>query len=145
MLQACDEARLAAYIAETFAMQLFHLRQMGQADSLANELAQDLDYFLRDGVLVSGYNDSLHANFAKNFGNKYAGCNLNDFKRTLLEPRSLGNQYYYALDYADTMMKFDPGWAGIRNNGFKSEMEKANANLSLVDAQIVRSLIDFAH
>ncbi|KAK6086386.1 hypothetical protein SCUP234_02599 [Seiridium cupressi] len=136
MLRACDEARVAAYIAETFAMQLFHLRQMGQADTLAKELAQDLDYFLRDGVLVSGYNDSLHANFARNFGNKYLSCNLDDFKRTLLEPRSLGNQYYYALNFADTMLSFDPGWSGIRGNGFKSEMEKANANLSLVDAQI---------
>lgn len=136
MLQACDEARLAAYIAETFAMQLFHLRQMGQADGLARELAQDLDYFLREGVLVSGYNDSLHANFARNFDNKYTGCSLSDFKRTLLGPRSLGNEYYYALNYADTMLRFDNGWSGIRGNGFKSEMEKANANLSLVDAQI---------
>lgn len=137
MLQACDEARLAAYIAETFAMQLFHLRQMGQADSLARDLAQDLDYFLREGVLVSGYNDSLHANFARNFDNKYTGCSLSEFKRTLLEPRSLGNEYYYALNYADTMLRFDNGWSGVRGNGFKSEMEKANANLSLVDAQIV--------
>ncbi|KAH8195181.1 hypothetical protein TruAng_010647 [Truncatella angustata] len=136
MLQACDEARLAAYIAETFAMQLFHLRQMGQADNLANELAGDLDYFLRDGVLVSGYNNSLHANFARNFANKYPSCKLDDFKRTLLEPRALGNGYYYALNFADTMLQFDPGWVGIRGNGFKSEMEKANANLSLVDAQI---------
>jgi nuclear pore complex protein Nup188 len=136
-IQACDEARLAAYIAETFAMQLFHLRQLGQADSLAKELAQDLDYFLRDGVLVSGYNNSLHANFAKNFGKQYPNCKLDNFKRTLLGPRSLGNDYYYARNYADRMLQFDPGWQGIRNNGFKSEMEKANANLSLVDAQIV--------
>lgn len=136
-LRACDEARLAGYIAETFAMQLFHLRQMGQADSMAKDLAQDLDYFLRDGVLVSGFNDSLHENFAKNFGNKYPSCNLNDFKRTLLEPRSLGNEYYYSLDFANTMLQSDPGWTGVRGAGFKSEMEKANANLSLVDAQIV--------
>ncbi|KAH8668373.1 nucleoporin subcomplex protein binding to Pom34-domain-containing protein [Xylariales sp. PMI_506] len=136
VVQACDEARLSAYIAETFAMQLFHLRQMGQAGSLAKDLAQDLDYFLRDGILVSGYNGSLHTNFARNFNNQYPGCTLDNFKRTLLEPRTLGNEYYYALSFADKTLRFDPGWIGPRNNGFKSEMEKANANLSLVDAQI---------
>ncbi|KAI0123885.1 nucleoporin subcomplex protein binding to Pom34-domain-containing protein [Xylariales sp. AK1849] len=135
-VQACDEARIAAYIAETFAMQLFHLRQMGQADSLAKDLAQDLDYFLRDGVLVSGYNSSLHTIFSRNFGKQYPGCSLESFKRTLLEARSLGNEYYYALNLADKLLQFDSGWVGPRNNGFKSEMEKANVNLSLVDSQI---------
>lgn len=136
-MQACEEARLAAYIAETFAMQLFHLRQMGQVNSLAKELAADLDYFLREGVLVSGYNGALHANFSRNFSRQYPVCILDNFKRTLLEPRSLGTEYYYALSYADKMLKFDAGWIGPRNNGFKSEMERANINLSLVDAQIV--------
>ncbi|KAK7996129.1 Nucleoporin [Apiospora marii] len=135
-MQACEEARLAAYIAETFAMQLFHLRQMGQVNSLAKELAADLDYFLREGVLVSGYNGALHANFSRNFSKQYPVCILDNFKRTLLEPRSLGTEYYYALSYADKMLQFDAGWIGPRNNGFKSEMERANINLSLVDAQI---------
>ncbi|KAI1133827.1 nucleoporin subcomplex protein binding to Pom34-domain-containing protein [Hypoxylon sp. FL0543] len=135
-LQACNEARIAAYIAEIFAMQLFHLRQIGKADTFANELTRDLDYYLRDGVAVSGYNRGLHVNFARNFSNQYTGWTLDNFKRTLLEPRSLGFDFYYALSFADKMLGFDPGWVGPRNNGFRSEMEKANANLSLVDAQI---------
>ncbi|KAK8058547.1 hypothetical protein PG994_008995 [Apiospora phragmitis] len=122
-MQACEEARLAAYIAETFAMQLFHLRQMGQVNSLAKELAADLDYFLREGVLVSGYNGALHANFSRNFSKQYPVCILDNLKRTLLEPRSLGT---------NSML----GGLGPRNNGYKSEMERANINLSLVDAQI---------
>ncbi|KAI1406973.1 nucleoporin subcomplex protein binding to Pom34-domain-containing protein [Hypoxylon sp. FL1857] len=136
VLQACNEARIAAYIAEIFAMQLFHLRQIGKADTFANELTLDLDYYLRDGVAVSGYNRGLHVNFARNFSNQYPGWTLDNFKRTLLEPRSLGVDFYYALSFADKMLGFDPGWIGPRNNGFRSEMEKANANLSLVDAQI---------
>ncbi|KAI0382623.1 nucleoporin subcomplex protein binding to Pom34-domain-containing protein [Hypomontagnella monticulosa] len=135
-LQACNEARIAAYIAEIFAMQLFHLRQIGQAGTFANELTRDLDYYLRDGVAVSGYNRGLHGNFARNFSNQYPGCTLDNFKRTLFEPRSLGTSFYYALGFADKMLGFDSGWIGVRNNGFRSEMEKANANLSLVDAQI---------
>ncbi|KAI1451641.1 nucleoporin subcomplex protein binding to Pom34-domain-containing protein [Annulohypoxylon moriforme] len=135
-LQACNDARIAAYVAEIFAMQLFHLRQIGQASTFANELTRDLDYYLRDGVAVSGYNRGLHVNFARNFSNQYAGCTLDNFKRTLLEPRSLGVSFYYAISFADKMLGFDPGWIGPRNNGFRSEMEKANINLSLVDAQI---------
>ncbi|KAI1504222.1 nucleoporin subcomplex protein binding to Pom34-domain-containing protein [Biscogniauxia marginata] len=136
VLQACNEARIAAYIAEIFAMQLFHLRQIDKASSFAHELTQDLDYYLRDGVAVSGYNRGLHVNFARNFSNQYSGCSLENFKRTLLGPRSLGLDFYYALSFADKMLKFDPGWIGPRSNGFRSEMEKANANLSLVDAQV---------
>ncbi|KAL3953661.1 hypothetical protein ACCO45_011617 [Purpureocillium lilacinum] len=130
------DARIAAYVAETLAMQLYHSRHQGNADALAKALVTDLDYFLRDGVEVAGYNKSLHGNFAKNFANKYFGCAVENFKRTGLEPGELGNNYYYDLDRADDMLKFDPGWLGRRDNGFKNEMELANANLSLVDAQI---------
>jgi nuclear pore complex protein Nup188 len=135
-VRACQEARIAAYIAETFAMQLYHSRHLGSADTLAKTLINDLDYYLRDGVEVAGYNKSLHNNFAKNFSNKYYGCAVDNFKRTSLEPQELGTDYYYDLDRANTMLKFDPGWLGRRANGFKNEMELANANLSLVDAQI---------
>lgn len=136
--RACDEARIAAYIAEAFAMHLYHLRKTGREKEFAQELINDIDYYLRGGVLVDGYNSSLHANFAKNFAKQYPGFTLENFQRTLLVPRELGKDYYYALDLADRMMVFDPGWAGPREkNGFKSEMETANLNLSLVDAQIV--------
>ncbi|KAI1828404.1 nucleoporin subcomplex protein binding to Pom34-domain-containing protein [Xylaria intraflava] len=136
VLQACNEARIAAYIAEIFAMQLFHLRQLGQASNLAKELIQDVDYYLRDGVRVSGYNRGLHVNFSRNFNRQYPQCSLDNFKRTLLEPKPLGSEFYYAIGLADKMLKFDPSWIGPRNTGFRSEMEMANKNLSLVDAQL---------
>ncbi|KOS19677.1 Nucleoporin nup184 [Escovopsis weberi] len=135
-VRASKEARVAAYVAETFAMQLYHARHLGNAETLARSLVNDLDYYLRDGVEVSSYNKSLHNNFSKNFGGKYFGCSLDSFKRTLLEPRELGEKYYYDLDRADAMLNFDPGWLGKRENGFQYEMKLANANLSLVDAQI---------
>ncbi|KAB5557934.1 nucleoporin subcomplex protein binding to Pom34-domain-containing protein [Coniochaeta sp. 2T2.1] len=133
--EAGFQARIAAYIAETFAMQLYHLRQMGREEIFARDVVNDLDYFLRDGVQVSGYNKSLHVNFAKNFKSRYA-CSLDDFKTTSLVRRDLGPRYYYALDHADAMLSFDGGWIGPRQNGFRHEMETANLNLSLVDAQI---------
>lgn len=135
--EAALQARIAAYIAETFAMQLYHLRQMGREEIFARDVVNDLDYFLRDGVQISGYNKSLHVNFAKNFKARYSGCSLDDFKTTTLVRRDLGPCYYYALEYADAMLSFDGGWVGPRQNGFRHEMETANLNLSLVDAQIV--------
>lgn len=136
--RACDEARIAAYIAEAFAMHLYHLRKTGREKEFVQELANDIDYYLRDGVAISGYNNSLHANFAKNFSRQYPDFKLESFQRTLLLPRELGTGYYYALDLADKMLMFDPGWAGPRERkGFRNEMETANLNLSLVDAQVV--------
>ncbi|KAF4123159.1 nuclear pore complex protein Nup188 [Geosmithia morbida] len=134
--KAAVEARIAAYIGEIIAMQLYHSRHLGNADALAKKLMSDLDYYLRDGVEVAGYNKSLHNNFARNFANKYGGCSLDDFQRTMLEPRELGTEFYYDLGRATKMLIFDPGWLGRKQNGFRMEMELANANLSLVDAQI---------
>lgn len=141
--KAAVEARIAAYIGETFAMQLYHSRHLGNADALAKNLMTSLDYYLRDGVEVAGYNKSLHVNFAKNFANKYEGCSLDDFQRMLLQPRELGKTFYYDLERANAMLSFDPGWLGRKQNGFKTEMELANANLSLVDAQIVSLVYTF--
>ena len=135
-LTACLEAKVAAYIAETFAMHLYHLRQVGQEEAFATEVVNHLDYFLREGVLVGAYNLSLHTNFQRNFAKRYPGSSLDDFKRTLLAPEALGPRYYYALEAAGKMLAFDPAWTGPRDNGFKTEMEMANLNLSLVDAQI---------
>ncbi|KAK4193602.1 nucleoporin subcomplex protein binding to Pom34-domain-containing protein [Podospora australis] len=136
--EAGYQARIAAYIAETFAMQLYHLRQMRQEKEFASEVLHDLDYFLRNGVQVSGYNNSLHSNFARNFSKRYPGIEVDDFKRTGLVPRDLGTQYYYALDFAEDMLGYDSGWAGAgaKKNGFRKEMETANLNLSLVEAEV---------
>jgi len=35
------------------------------------------------------------------------------------------------------MLGYDSGWAGSRENGFRKEMETANLNLSLVEAEVV--------
>lgn len=118
-------------------MQLYHSRHLGNSGALAKNLVSDLDYYLRDGVEVGGYNKSLHNNFSRNFSNKYSDCPVDYFKRTALEPRELGKSYYYDLERADELLRFDPGWKGRKDDGFKTEMERANTNLSLVDAQLV--------
>lgn len=125
-------------------MHLYHLRKIGREKDFARELANDIDYYLRDGVAVSGYNTSLHRNFAKNFAGKFPGFKLESFQRTSLLPRELGTGYYYALDLADKMLMFHKSWTGPRDkpsSGFRLEMTTANLNLSLVDAQVVSHLV----
>lgn len=136
--EAAYQARIAAYIAETFAMQLYHLRQTGRHEKFANEVVNDVDYFLRNGVQVADYNASLHANFAKNFSNRYPGCSIDDFKRTTLVARDIGPQYFYDLETAEALLGYDSAWVPRRGaNGFKYEMQTANLNLSLVEAEVV--------
>ena len=134
-------AKIAAYIAEILAMQMYHSRHLGGAGNLAKDLVKDVDYYLRDGVEVGGYNKSLHTNFERNFATKYYNCALSQFKQTKLRPHELGKSYCYDLDLSSQMLKYDPSWFGRNNNGFKMEMELANANLSLVDAQIVSQCV----
>jgi nuclear pore complex protein Nup188 len=79
----------------------------------------------------------LHANLKKNFENRYSGCKIDDFKRTFLEARTLGQDYYYDLSMAEKLLSYDFAWAGSRNRGFADEFQRANINLSLVEAQVV--------
>jgi nuclear pore complex protein Nup188 len=136
-LTACQQARMAAFIAEICAMQLYHLRQVGgTGGTFAHDIVKHLDYMLRDGVTVAGYNASLHANFQRNFTSRYPGCTLDAFKHNSFAPHDLGPSYYYDLAAAGTMLSFDTAWIGAKNDGFQTEMLMANLNMSLVDAQV---------
>ena len=127
---------MVAFVAEILAMHLFHSRQMG-TKAVTKDLIGNLDYFIRFAVKVPKvmeYNSSLHGNLKRNFEDRYAGCKLLDFRRTTLETREFGTEYFYDLSLADKMLSFDRAWGTKR--GFKTEVEKANVNLSCVDAQI---------
>ncbi|KAH8820040.1 nucleoporin-like protein [Xylogone sp. PMI_703] len=134
-IDACYQTRIAAYIAEILAMHLFHLRQRGDV-SLIKGLLPNLSYYSRFAVSPPSYNSSLHGNLKRNFEAKFVGCSLDDFKRTTLEDRKLGRDFFYDIDLASKMLQSDAAWAGKKNDGFSSELEHANVNLSLVDTQI---------
>jgi len=136
-ISAAYQTRMVAYIAEILAMHLFHSRQMGIKLS-TKDIVPNLDYFIRFAVKVPKvmeYNSSLHGNLKRNFEARYTGCKLLDFRRTTLQTRKFGSEYFYDLALADKMLSFDQAWG--TKHGFKKEVEKANVNLSCVDAQIV--------
>ncbi|KAG9245769.1 nucleoporin-like protein [Calycina marina] len=135
-IKSAFQTKLVALIGEILSMHLFHSRQMGKA-SAAEDLIPNLDYFVRFAVKtpkIMEYNASLHGNLKRNFEARYSGCKLLEFRRTTIEKQDFGREYFYDLSLADKMLSFDQSWDA--KHGFKQEVEKANVNLSCVNAQI---------
>lgn len=128
--------RIAAVVADLCAVYLHSAKEMGDR-SFIKTLIPLVSWYSKDAVEVSAYNSSLHANLKKNFENRYSGCKIVDFKRTPLEVRTLGRDYYYDLSMGDKLLSYDFAWASTKNRGFAEEFERANINLSLVEAQVV--------
>ncbi|KAJ5950469.1 uncharacterized protein N7479_008882 [Penicillium vulpinum] len=127
--------RIAAVVADLCAVYLHSAKEVGDR-SFIKTLIPLVSWYAKDAVEVSAYNSSLHANLKKNFEMRYSGCKIVDFKRTPLEVRSLGRDYYYDLSMGDKLLSYDFAWAGSKNRGFAEEFERANINLSLVEAQV---------
>ena len=130
--------RIAAVVADICAVYLHSAKETNDR-SFVKTLIPLVQWYAKDAVNISAYNASLHANLRKNFEKRYTGCKTLDFKRTPLETRTLGREYYYDLGMGQKLLSFDFAWAGTRNQGFSEEFERANINLSLVEAQVVRS------
>ncbi|KAJ5091537.1 hypothetical protein NUU61_006407 [Penicillium alfredii] len=127
--------RIAAVVADLCAVYL-HSAKESNDRSFVKTLIPLVSWYGKDAVEVSAYNASLHANLKKNFEMRYSGCTILDFKRTPLEARTLGRDYYYDLSMGDKLLSYDFAWAGTRGQGFSEEFERANINLSLVEAQV---------
>lgn len=128
--------RIAAVVADLCAVYL-HYAKESHDRTFIKTLIPLVSWYAKDAVEVSGYNASLHANLKKNFEMRYSGCKLMDFKRTSLEPRYLGRNYYYDINFGEKLLSYDFAWAGNRSQGFAEEFKRANVNLSLVEAQVV--------
>ena len=128
--------QIAAVVADLCAVYLYYAKETND-QAFIKTLIPLVFWYSKGAVDVAGYNASLHANLKKNFEMRYSGCKLVDFKRTSLLPRSLGRNYYYDVDFGEKLLSYDFAWAGSRNQGFAEEFERANINLSLVEAQVV--------
>ena len=135
-VDTCYETRMAGHIAEILAMHLFHSRQTGKPPP-SKDFLFNLDYFKRFAAGAPIYNVSLHSQLKRNFEKKYPGCGLQNFKRSRLDDRPMGKEFFYNRGIADKMLGFNEAWFGKKNNGYREEMAFANVNLFLVDSQIV--------
>ncbi|KAL4786350.1 nucleoporin subcomplex protein binding to Pom34-domain-containing protein [Aspergillus varians] len=127
--------RIAALVADLCAVYL-HSAKEAQDRNFYKTLFPLVSWYAKDAVEVSGYNVSLHANLKRNFESRYPGCKLDNFKRTPLKPRSLGREYFYDICLGKKLLSYDFAWEGSKNQGFAEEFERANLNLSLVEAQV---------
>ncbi|KAJ5082461.1 Nucleoporin [Penicillium argentinense] len=140
--------RIASVVTDICAVYLFPFKELLKGSPNADRETKErgkkfftdliplVQWLSKDAVEVSAYNASLHANLKKNFEMRYAGCKLTDFKRSALETHTLGRDYYYDLAMGQSLLSYDFAWAGNRKQGFSEEFERANINLSLVEAQI---------
>lgn len=127
--------RVAAVVADICAVYL-HAAKESNDRSFVKTLIPLVQWYAKDAVNVSAYNSSLHSNLKKNFEARYSGCKLIDFKRTPLATRAMGRDYYYDIEMGQELLSYDFAWAGTRGQGFSEEFERANINLSLVEAQV---------
>lgn len=138
-LQRCDQLQIAALVADLAAVYL-HFSDDAREMKFIQKLILPIKWYANNAVDVSAYNTSLHANLKKNFAARYKGCQLVNFKRTGLTRRSLGQDYFYDLTIGKKLLDHDSGWTGKTGNGFADELARANVNLSVVEAQIVRTM-----
>ncbi|KAF2816899.1 uncharacterized protein BDZ99DRAFT_492828 [Mytilinidion resinicola] len=134
IIEKSNENKIAALITEFLAMYLHIARQLGDMSSLSNIIA-GLGYLENCGVSVPTYNASLHANLKNNLKKKFEGTGvyLICFKKTELMPSEFGRDFFYDIAFAEKLLGFDASW----KNGYEAEFRTANANLSLVESQIL--------
>ncbi|KAJ5771321.1 uncharacterized protein N7511_003372 [Penicillium nucicola] len=135
VMDQIHSTRIAAVVADLCAVYMHSAKEVNDR-SFIKTMIPLVSWFSHGAVEVSAFNASLHANLKKNFENRYSGCKIDDFKRTLLEIRTPGPDYYYDLSMAEKLLSYDFAWAGTRNRGFADEFQRANINLSLVEAQV---------
>ena len=124
--------RTAAAIAEVLAMLLHHSMRAGDT-SLKDYIVANVGWLVLNGAAMSQYNQALHSNLEKNLSIKFPTIKLANFRRTALLPSNLGHSFVYDVDLADRVLSFDSGWA--KAGGYHEEIQRANTNLSLVEAQ----------
>lgn len=125
------EIQMAALVCDILAVNLHASLEIGDRSQL-KPITASLKFLREQAVKIDGYNSSLHANFAKNMPRNLP-CVPADFRRTQANPAPLGDKYFYDVELASDMLGFDAHWPG--KQGFKEEFDRANINLSLVEAQ----------
>ena len=131
----CYEFQNAAVIAEILTVHFHHMRSIGDSSFLKKAIPSII-WYTEHATDVSAYNNSLHSRLKQNLELKCPGCQLSNFKKTTAAPTELGQDYYYDVDIARTILGYDMTWFGDRDSGFEHEVRRANVNLSTVEAEL---------
>ncbi|TGZ82085.1 hypothetical protein EX30DRAFT_318069 [Ascodesmis nigricans] len=135
MTQKAYTIAVAGVIARILAL-YFHSRRPSEKDmEFFHKLLPKLELYFKRAVQITGYRPSLHAHLAKNFEEKWGGVKLSQIKKTRLARREYGIDAMYDVELGSKVLGFDPGW-DRRPDGYRSEVEQANINLSLIQTQV---------
>ncbi|KAK5115369.1 hypothetical protein LTR62_001569 [Meristemomyces frigidus] len=134
-----NEHQAAAYLCDILAAGLHAGLETGDT-SLLKILAPRLSFLSTYGCNVDTFNRSLHNNLAENLNRKFSGMQLEQLRRSAANEAEHGGAFAYDLEFADRVLAYSTlAWEGIDDlgphQGFKSEVVRANVNLSLLDAQ----------
>ncbi|KAK4506695.1 hypothetical protein PRZ48_000428 [Zasmidium cellare] len=130
------ECEMASYLCNIYAISIHAGQETGDKTVLKSVISK-LTFLREHGVTVNAYNRSLHRNLAENLKRKFPQAELSDFKRTAVNSTAYGTEFFYDRSFAKSVLNHDVSWHGRqgRTQGFSDEFARANANLSLLDAQ----------
>ena len=125
-------------LSDIFAMFLHNRRQVGDCTLVGNLVSDHLSNLFLWGLRSPQYKESLHTNLNTNFGEMSRGWSPENFKRLLSRP-GFGTNYLYDMELAEQIMCTQSYWraAKDKDKSFARNFERANVNLSLVEAQII--------
>ncbi|KAK7207252.1 nucleoporin subcomplex protein binding to Pom34-domain-containing protein [Myxozyma melibiosi] len=133
IVRYCYETLRAARGVQLCAVHLHKARKgSSEAKTIISHIVGNLPRLADVAFRIYGYRASLHGNLHRNFDKKWPEARLIRFQRTVLVAgeRKYGTGYKYDVEMMDMILGADPIWSG-----YKSEVEQANLNLSLIDAQ----------
>lgn len=134
---SAKECEMASYLCNIYAFSIHAGLETGDKTVLKS-LIPKLKFLREHGVTVNAFNRSLHRNLTENLKRKFPHADLSDFKRTAVNPATYGTDFFYDRAFATSVLRHDVSWHGGnkgRKQGFSDEFARANANLSLLDAQ----------
>ncbi|KAK5124795.1 hypothetical protein LTR85_001508 [Meristemomyces frigidus] len=139
-LISANEYEMAAYLCDILAVNLHAGLETGDKTVLKMVIPK-LSFLKAHAVTVNAYNRSLHQRLTENLAKKFPQCDVADFKRSAADIAPYGKTFRYDTELAGVMLGGHErlawyGDEGLRTEGYKSEVERANVNLSLVDAQM---------
>jgi nuclear pore complex protein Nup188 len=133
--RACTEASIAASVAEVLAMYLHSAFQVGDTKAI-EQVEPNLQYFKKFGVAAPKYNSSLHANLKSHMEQNHGGLQPSQFKHTTAFPSEFGKNYFYDIPFASQVLNLRRSVRGKALAGTEENLDKANIDLSLVEAQV---------
>ncbi|KAJ6256589.1 hypothetical protein Dda_8454 [Drechslerella dactyloides] len=151
--ESCNKTAAAAHIAQILTMHLYQSRntksmmQDPKTNDFFKSLLPKLKFYLDHGVTISGYKPSMHGLLAFNFKNKWPCCHLENFRKSAMQERRYGTNYFYDIELAEQILSWDRGWNNVTTrrasnkvieirSGFRADVESVNLNLALIDSQV---------